>query len=123
MSLPSSCSESYVSHTSERWGEGLFRGAVADTHQGAFEGFLGKGFDKPLDQPAEAKRDRPAEADRLALDNHSSVLFLESPIRIQTPEIAAVVADGHFSLLARAGVLHFSDLRCETAAGFLAGAM
>src|SRR5687768_7747182 len=74
---------------------------------------LGQAGDERLDDPAESEGDVAGERNRLALDVDAAVAFEQPPVRIQTPEIAAVASHRQLTFVGHAGVL---DLRHARAA-------
>src|SRR3954468_14108407 len=67
----------------------------------------GQAGDERADEPAETDRNSPGERHRLALQVGPAVALEKTPVRVQTPEIAAVVADRLLALGGSTSVIHF----------------
>src|SRR5579859_982880 len=80
--------------------------------------FVGNALDIVIYEPGKNGRDATAQGNELDLNINSTVLFLVTPISVEPPEEAAVVAGGIFMLIRTPDILHFGDLGSTVAAVF-----
>ena len=80
--------------------------------------FVGNALDIGIYEPGKNGRDAAAQGNELDLNINSTVLFLITPIGVEPPEEAAVIAGGVFMLVRTPDILHFGDLGSAVAAVF-----
>ena len=77
--------------------------------------------DEGTDQPAEAERDAARERHRFALHVNASVSLDEAPVRVESPQIAPVVAHRLLALIGSARVLDLLYAGADDLRGSLSG--
>src|SRR3990172_6675066 len=65
-----------------------------DRSKGIFQRLAGDRFHISVNQPAQPEGNITAQTEGFALDNHSSGLFLITPVAVQTPEKSPVASVG-----------------------------
>src|SRR5215471_8032413 len=85
------------------------RERLSRRRQGELERFARNARHEGANQPGEPEWDVARERDRLALHVRAAVAFEQPPVGVQTPQVAAVVADRFFVFRRRTGAFHFGN--------------
>src|SRR4051794_40827937 len=78
-----------------------------------FQGFARQARHERTDEPSQADRNATTEGDRLALQVSAPVPLEKAPIRVQPPEIPAIVTDWLLALGGRTRVVDFRQTRAD----------
>ena len=75
------------------------------------ENVAGNVFDQWVDQPSEYLRESPAQCDRFVLNIYAPILFFDSPVVVEAPQVTMVVPIATLVFVCTAWIRDFGDAR------------
>src|ERR1700720_3251040 len=77
--------------------------------QGECQGFLWNAGNKRTNQPSESGRNAAGQRDGLNLYVDAAIPLIKAPVRVQPPQVAAIVADRLLRSIRLVGTFYFRD--------------